>query len=91
MSQRLIDLADRMMRERDEARARVEELEVRLGAATAEVDTSAQAMVNALNERKKAEDLAAACRRIVNAPTTTRTEVQSTLLNALQKFDGTQP
>jgi hypothetical protein len=47
--------------------------------------------VNALNERKKAEDLAAACRRIVNAPTTTRTEVQSTLLNALQKFDGTQP
>lgn len=86
-----------MMEERDAARARVEELEVELshykGAAGAE-NPSAQDLVDALNARtelpvvqRKGEELASACRRIVNDPLSRRDQVQSALLNAIQAFE----
>lgn len=86
-----------MMAERDAARARVEELEVELshykGAAGAE-NPSAQDLVDALNARtelpvarRRGEDLASACRAILNDPTMDRGRVQGKLLTAIQSYD----
>lgn len=80
-SERWDDWADGLLRERNELRSELQRL--KSDAAVQEIEIEAELT----NLRRASHDLCATLRRIINNPLSTRTDVQSKLTLAMQRFE----